>query len=87
MAWQYVEGMDRNEQDKVVSHIYAYQDGKSSDDIEGPLCARGWNRSNGNAFSIFRGNPSAKGTCAICKRRQTAGAAPVPVSPHKTKWI
>lgn len=71
MEYHYVEGMDRNEQDKVVSHIYA---GKVKGDPEGPLCVRGWNRSDGMGFSIFRGNQSAIGTRTVCRRRQAGGS-------------
>lgn len=83
--WKYIEGMDRNDQHKIVSHIYAYK--KDIHKIEGPLCARGWNRNNGEGFSIFRGNASDAGTCKICLKRMQAHLAPVPPEPRKTRWI
>lgn len=79
----YIEGMDRNDQDKVVSHIYKgtfYDPGL-------PMCLRGWNRSDGERYSIFRGNTSAKGTCRVCLRRALKGLDGVESRPRKTKWI
>lgn len=82
--WQYIEGMDRNDQDKVVSHIYA---GKVQGEPDGPLCVRGWNRSDGAGFSIFRGHTSNAGTCKVCLRRKLKGLGPVESRQRKTRWI
>lgn len=84
-GWVYVEGMDRNDQHTIVSHIYA---GPSYHELVGPLCARGWNRSDGDGFSIFRGNRSNKGTCKVCQRRKADGKGPMlNPKPRKTKYI
>lgn len=82
-GWVYVEGMCRNDTNNVVSHIYC---GPSFGDLNGPLCARGWNRDDGNGFSIFRGNTSGAGTCRVCYRRKAKNMGPVPPKPRKTKW-
>lgn len=80
----YVEGMCRNEQDKVRSHLYAITD---KGDYY-PMCGWGWNRSDGTAYSIFRGHTSARGTCKTCQKNVDAHRAPVIGGwPHKTKWI
>ncbi len=86
MERRYVEGMDRNDQNKVVSHIYAYSTVDPAS-IEGPLCSRGWNREDGHGFSIFRGQRSDRGTCKVCRKRMAEGCGPVPARDRKTKWI
>lgn len=79
----YVEGLDRNEQHKVRSHLY-----KETPDGLYPMCGYGWNRSDGEAFSIFRGHKSSRGTCKACIKNIKAGKDPVFNGfPHKTKWI
>lgn len=79
----YIEGMCRNDQDKVRSHMYAVIDGKYF-----PMCGYGWNRSDGEAFSIFRGHHSARGTCQLCLNNIAANKPPVRNGwPHKTKWL
>ncbi len=78
----YRSGQDRNEP-KATIHTYAETD-------EGifPMCGYGWNRSNGNALSIFRGSPGTRGDCKLCKKNIEAGKAPVMNGfPHKTKWL
>lgn len=101
-----IEGMCRNEQHKVRSHLYmavkevmpieevssyrtdAVVNGKVEVTNLYPMCGYGWNRSNGQSYSIFRGNKSARGTCKLCMRNLEAGKNPVIEGfPHKTKWI
>lgn len=81
---KYVEGMCRNDQHKVRSHMYAMrEDGQLL-----PMCGYGWNRLGGQAFSIFRGHQSARGTCKLCLKNIAAGKSPITDGwPHKTKWI
>ena len=80
-----VSGVDRNNPDKSRSHLYA--------DMQGdiglvPMCDYGWNRSDGEGFSIFRGWTSARGQCQICARRAASNALPIfEARPHKTKWL
>lgn len=85
MIKNYRSGVCRNsEPGAVKSHTYA-------EDNEGnlyPMCGYGWNRSDGTAFSIFRGSPGTEGTCERCRRNLAAGRGPVVDGwPHKTKWI
>jgi hypothetical protein len=79
----YIVGMDRNNQDKVVSHLYR----GTHQDPGLPMCARGWNRSDGESYSIFRGQISEKGICQICYRRAVLGLAGVESRKRKTRWI
>lgn len=79
----YIEGLDRNDMHTVVSHLY-------KGDYDGemiPMCLRGWNRSDGEGFSIFRNNTSDKGTCKICLRRAKAGLPPVESRTRITKYL
>lgn len=83
----FIVGADRNEQDKVHAHLYE-QTGTGEDYALVPMCEWGWNRSDGFAFSIFRGNGSARGICKTCQGRRKADL-PAITEPrgHKTKWI
>lgn len=83
-TWVYVEGADRNNPDAVRSHVYT---GPGFRDLRGPLCRYGWNRSDGQSFSILRGYVSSRGTCKSCERRMAAGRGPVPPTAHPTKWL
>lgn len=79
----FIEGMCRNEQHRVRSHLYVSVDGELY-----PMCGYGWNRSDGQGFSIFRGHKSNRGTCKLCIKNVNAGKPPVTDGfPHKTKWI
>ncbi len=52
-----------------------------------PMCIYGWNRSDGAAFSIFRGHTGARGLCRICERREKLNLPSLKEgAPHKTKW-
>ena len=79
----YRSGQDRNE-DRAMTHTYAMM---TNGDLW-PMCEYGWNRSDGRAFSIFRGSPGTLGDCKICTANVIKGASPV-TNPrgHKTKWI
>ncbi len=80
----YTEGLDRNDQ-HLVSHLYAYT--KDPMDPFAPMCARGWNRSDGAGFSIFRGMSGDAGVCNICSRRAANNLPPVKSRYRKTRWI
>jgi len=78
-----VIGACRNEPDESRAHLYKYVDNELY-----PMCGYGWNRSNGNAFSILRGWGSQRGTCKLCENNVKAGKQPVMDGfPHKTKWL
>lgn len=78
----YRSGTDRNEE-RALSHTYA-----ETDQGLFPMCGYGWNRSNGTAFSIFRGSPGTHGDCKLCQKNVQTGKTPVKDGfKHKTKWI
>lgn len=78
----YVVGQDRNESN-VVAHLY---DGVFSDPGN-PMCVRGWNRSDGDGYSIFRNSCGHHNICKICLRRASENRPSVLSRPRKTKWI
>lgn len=78
----YQSGQDRNDK-YALTHTYAMYNG----DIW-PMCGYGWNRSNGENFSIFRNQPGTEGKCKLCQRNLRTGKLPlVNGFPHKTKWL
>lgn len=77
----YVLGQDRNEQ-QAVSHLYR---GRYSE-VGDPMCARGWNRSDGQGYSIFR-NCAGAAICQVCLRRALQKRDPVKPVKRKTKWL
>lgn len=77
---EYVSGLDRNDQ-HLIAHLYL---GDFSDPGE-PMCARGWNRSDGEAYSIFRN--CGDEICKICLRRAEKGLLPVKSRHRKTRWL
>ncbi len=90
----YVEAIGRNPgEENQHSHLYEItirigDDGKEYDHYL-PMCRKGWNRSDGEAFSIFRGHSGKRGTCAVCQKRKDHGLPGVEAVPgsHKTKWL
>jgi hypothetical protein len=82
---KYVEAIGRNPGEELQhSHLYAVDEKNNYK----PMCIYGWNRSDGQAFSIFRGHRGAKGLCKICEKRALAGLPPITGnSIHKTKWL
>lgn len=80
---KYVEAIGRNPGEELQkSHLY-YFDG----DSYWPMCGYGWNRSDGEAFSILRGHKGAKGLCKVCDKRAKQNLEGVPPWKHKTKWL
>lgn len=82
----YIEAIGRNPgEEKNHSHLYAVDD--NGDYL--PMCRYGWNRSNGEAFSIFRGWRGRKGLCRMCKKKAEKNLPPVEAkeNSHKTKWL
>lgn len=79
----YRSGQDRNN-DRALTHTYA----QMKNGELWPMCDYGWNRSNGDRFSIFRGTPGSEGDCALCGKNVAAGKPPVTEArQHKTKWL
>jgi hypothetical protein len=79
----YRSGQCRNDEN-ALSHTYAMMD----DGELWPMCGYGWNRSNGERFSILRGSPGTEGYCRICARNVAASKPPVIDGfPHKTRWL
>lgn len=78
----YQAGQCRNDK-YALSHTYA--------DICGelyPMCGYGWNRSNGQAFSIFRSGLFTEGKCKLCAKNLRDGKLPVMIGfKHKTRWL
>jgi hypothetical protein len=82
----YVEAIGRNDGEELNhSHLYAIDENGEY----WPMCIYGWNRSDGESFSILRGHIGARGTCKICLKRKAAGKEPIynAVDSHKTKWL
>ena len=78
----YITGLDRNDQ-HLVAHLYKGTFG----DPGLPMCVRGWNRSDGEEYSIFRNNIGDSRICKICSRRALAGKEGVPSRKRKTRWL
>jgi hypothetical protein len=68
----------------ALMHTYAEMD----DGELWPMCGYGWNRSNGDRFSIFRGSPGTEGDCKICARNVRLKKPPVMEGfEHKTRYL
>ena len=53
-----------------------------------PMCGYGWNRSDGESFSIFRGSPGTEGDCKRCAKNLREGKPSITAGwAHKTKWL
>ena len=79
----YRSGSCRNN-DSALSHTYAEVE---NGDLY-PMCGYGWNRSDGERFSIFRGSYGTEGDCRLCRNNLRAGKPPrTEPFPHKTKWL
>lgn len=80
----YRSGQDRNDTErKNRTHTYA-----ETEDGLFPMCGYGWNRSDGEDFSIFRGSPGTEGDCRLCRKNVAAGKEPIKDGwPHPTKWF
>lgn len=85
MEDRYCEAIGRNPgEEKGHSHLY-YIDKKGN---YWPLCMYGWNRSDGERLSIFRGHSGQRGLCKLCEKARAEGSKGIrkPV-PHKTRWL
>jgi hypothetical protein len=70
----YILGLSREHPLARIAHIYK----GTFNDPGFPMCARGWNRDNGQSYSIWRGHEGTQGVCRICWRRAKAGKNGVP---------
>jgi hypothetical protein len=61
----YITGLGRDYPHPKRSHLYR---GTMSNPGE-PLCRRGWNRDNGESYSIWRNNIGEYGNCGHCIKR------------------
>jgi hypothetical protein len=65
----YILGLGRDYPHPRTAHLYK---GDFSDPGL-PMCRKGWNRNDGQGYSIWRGNMGRDGVCKICLRRARAG--------------
>ena len=65
----YILGLGRDVPPPRLAHLYQGTFSSPGN----PMCAWGWNRSNGHSYSIFRGHEGVGGVCKICWRRAKAG--------------
>ena len=65
----YILGLGRDYPHPKISHLYK---GDFSDPGL-PMCRKGWNRDNGESYSIWRGNMGKRGVCKTCLKRARAG--------------
>lgn len=80
----YTMGADRNNPHEARSHWYAI----TKAGHYWPMCDYGWNRSDGQRFSILRGWCSNRGMCRICEKRRDLEMRPiVRARAHKTRWL
>lgn len=64
---KYRPGLLREPNTNRVSHLY--QIGENLMDFLNPMCRRGWNRDDGETYSIWRGHIGDKGICKTCAKR------------------
>lgn len=65
----YILGLGRDVPHPPLAHLY-----KGTFAEPGlPMCPHGWNRDNGQSYSIWRGNVGTKGICKTCLRRAREG--------------
>lgn len=65
----YITGLGRDYPHPKLAHLYQ---GNMADPGL-PMCRHGWNRDDGQSYSIWRNNIGSDGVCAVCLRRAIAG--------------
>lgn len=65
----YIPGLSRDYPYRRLAHLYK----GTFADPGLPMCIRGWNRDEGTAYSIWRGQQGTHGICRTCLRRANAG--------------
>lgn len=67
----YIPGLPRDAYayEEKVAHLY------KGDFVDPglPMCRRGWNRDDGQSYSIWRNQVGYKGICKVCMRRAKKG--------------
>jgi hypothetical protein len=76
----YVIGLGRDLPHEQTKRAHLYK-GTHADPGD-PMCARGWNRDDGTAYSIWRGQVGQHGICRVCLRRAHEGRDPIPAKPE-----
>jgi len=74
----YITGTYRLKSETTSTHLYK----GSFDNIEGPMCKRGYNTPEGG-FSIFRGRVSPMGICRTCMKRAQQGLGVIEIEEKK----
>ena len=70
----YITGQGREWPCIRRTHLYQ----GSFADIGLPMCRHGWNRDDGESFSIWRNNVGPKGICKTCMKRAEKSLPGVP---------
>ena len=65
----YILGLGRDNPHPKLAHLYEGDFGYPMN----PMCRFGWNRDDGEAYSIWRDNLGENGVCAVCLRRAQKG--------------
>lgn len=65
----YIAGLGRDYPHPKIAHLYEGTFENPGD----PMCARGWNRDEGQSYSIWRNNIGERGVCQVCLRRAQKG--------------
>jgi hypothetical protein len=77
----YITGLGRDYPHPKLAHLYE----GTFNEPGNPMCRRGWNRDNGQAYSIWRNNIGERGICLICLRRAQKGLKGVLPKAHLTQ--
>jgi len=76
-------GQCRNNENALTHTYEEFPDGSLL-----PMCGYGWNRSDGEAFSIFREAHGTEGDCKLCQRNVRLNKPAHAFGfLHKTKWL
>lgn len=76
---EYTTGLSRQTYpEPKTAHLYR----GPFNDPGNPMCIYGWNRDNGESYSIWRNNGGD--ICKICLKRAEAGLPPITEGKHKT---
>lgn len=65
----YITGLGRDNPHPRIAHLYEgpfHEPGN-------PMCRHGWNRDDGQSYSIWRNNVGRAGICKTCLKRARAG--------------
>lgn len=65
----YIAGLGRDYPHPKIAHLYEGTFENPGD----PMCVRGWNRDEGQSYSIWRNNIGERGVCQVCLRRAQKG--------------